>query len=88
MIAGISPGEILLSVVLGLLAVSFGKWASRLDRMVEAVEKMKNELHDYIVKMERRLSRVEERVRHHEHLIAARNKFVAGIEDADDDEDE
>ena len=84
MIAGITPGEILLSIVLGLLAVSFGKWASRLDRMVDAVERMKNELHDYIVKMERRLSRVEERVRHHEHLIAAR---LTSIEDADDDDE-
>lgn len=78
-----SAGELLLSLVLGLLAVAFGKWASRLDRMVDAVERMKNELHDYIVKMERRLSRVEERVRNHAHLIGARHHVV---DEADDDE--
>lgn len=76
-----SPGELLLTMVLGLLAIAFGKWASRLDRMIEAVEKMKNELHDYIVRMERRLSRVEERVNHHGVLLGLKHK-VPEDEDA------
>lgn len=78
-----TAGEIMLAIVLGLLSIAFGKWATRLDKVIESMDSIKKEVHDYILHMERRLTKTEERVRHHD--IVLRNHTSYGSTEEDDE---
>lgn len=54
-----SIGEIVLAVTAGLFAIAFGAWAKRLDKALDLLERLQEEMHKRAVLIERRLTRLE-----------------------------
>jgi len=54
-----SVGEIVLAITAGLFALAFGAWAKRLDKALDLLERLQEEMHKRAVLIERRLTRLE-----------------------------
>jgi hypothetical protein len=71
----VTPGEIMMGIVLGLLTIAFGLWAKKVDDLNKNVEKIYQQIHDMAIQMERRLTRTEERLHHHAQILGT-NHYV------------
>lgn len=73
-------GQIVSVVMAGLFALAFAAWARRLDKALDLLEKIQEQMHKSALKIERRLSRLEvAAVRHGWH-------HPENIQEDDDDE--
>lgn len=58
-------GEIAATIMAGLFAVAFAAWAKRLDKALDLLEKIQEQMHKAAVVTESRLTRLEEGARNH-----------------------
>lgn len=54
-----TPGEIILACISGLLVLTFGLWARRLDKALDLLESIQSSIHSWMVATEHRLTKLE-----------------------------
>lgn len=59
-----SFGEIALSLIGGFLALAFGLWARRLDKALDLLEKIQEEMHRWARETEHRITKLEAAARY------------------------
>jgi hypothetical protein len=74
----VTAGEILLGIVLALLSIAFGLWAKKVDELNKSVKEIYSSIHSMAVKMEKRVTRVEERVHFHAQKLGVNHYDVGG----------
>lgn len=52
-------GEIVNAVMMALFAISFAAWAKRLDKALDMLERLQEDMHHRAIIIERRLTRLE-----------------------------
>jgi AraC-like DNA-binding protein len=59
-----SPGEITATIMAGLFALAFAAWAKRLDKALDLLERIQQDMHRTAMQTERRLVRLEAAAEH------------------------
>ena len=60
-----TPGEVIAAIMAGLFALAFAAWARRLDKALDLLERIQEQMHHVAIATEKRLTRLEEGARHH-----------------------
>lgn len=60
-----TPGEVIAAIMAGLFALAFAAWARRLDKALDLLEHIQEQMHHVAIATEKRLTRLEEGARHH-----------------------
>lgn len=54
-----SIGELISAILAGLFALAFAAWARRLDKALDLLERIQEQMHEAAIVTERRLTRLE-----------------------------
>lgn len=57
----LTVGEVIATIMAGLFALAFAAWARRLDKALDLLEKIQQEMHQNAIMVERRLARLEQK---------------------------
>lgn len=52
-------GDIVDAIMMALFAIAFGLWARRLDKALDMLERLQQDMHERAIVIERRLTRLE-----------------------------